>query len=174
MRYIVLVAISLLSVLLTGGVFAQLPIIGANLDIVLAAMIAMEAAEGGITPVIYFSVASISLDVLIGSTIGMYSFPCAVAGIAAYFVFTKFKGMKFTTILAVGGGAWVIKEILMSIMTLFMGYSFDFTSILVRSILPGIPLQAAITFGIYCLMALLYRRPFMHPLPPPRSSDTVL
>ena len=75
MRYLILVAMSVISAALTGGVFTQVAIVNANPDIVMCAMIAMVLAEGGVTPVIYFTVASISLDVLIGSAIGMYSLP---------------------------------------------------------------------------------------------------
>ena len=86
MRYLILVAMSVISAALTGGVFTQVTIVNANPGHRHVCDDCYGVAEGGVTPVIYFTVASVSLDVLIGSAIGMYSLPCILVGLTVYFI----------------------------------------------------------------------------------------
>lgn len=171
MRYLILVAMSVISAALTGGVFTQVTIVNANPDIVMCAMIAMVLAEGGVTPVIYFTVASVSLDVLIGSAIGMYSLPCILVGLTVYFIAARSSRPHYIAAAIAGAAGWAARELLLSLFTVFMGYTYNFGHIILTSLLPGLPVAAAITFAIYCGMVPLYKKPFMRPLQAPGAPD---
>ncbi|PWM37024.1 MAG: hypothetical protein DBX46_03855, partial [Clostridiales bacterium] len=62
-------------------------------------------------------------------------------------------------------------ELLLSLFTVFMGYTYNFGHIVLTSLLPGLPVAAAITFAIYCGMVPLYKKPFMRPLQAPGAPD---
>lgn len=162
MRYVVMIAIALLSALITGGVSPQLPILGAEPDILLIAMLAMELREKTLTPVIVCSVSAIFIDAFYAHAIGYYAFPYAVTGVLVYAVSRK-KKMPFYIPSAVCAAGWLVKDVLSAVVAFFLGNSFDFVYIFVHSTLPGMLVNAVLMFPAYLLIMLLYKNNFMTP-----------
>ncbi len=163
MRYLVMIAIALLCALITGGVSPQLTLIGAEADLVIVFMLAMELEERTVTPVIVFSVAAIFMDAFYAGAIGYYSFPYLVTGLLVYAVFAKKSVNAFFGPPLICAGAYIAKEIITGIIAFFLGNTFDFFYILVHFVLPGAALNAVLIFPAYLIMRLLYKPSFMAP-----------
>lgn len=162
MRYIVIIAIALLSALITGGVSPQLPIFGAEPDILLVAMLAMQLREKTLTPVIVCSVSAIFIDAFYAHAIGYYSLPYAVVGVIVFAIFRKRRMFIYAPSL-ICAAAWLVKDVLSAVIAFFLGNSFDFSYIFVHSTLPGMLVNAVLIFPAYLLMLLLYKNNFMVP-----------
>lgn len=163
MRYIIMILIALISAVITGGVSPQARIFGAEPDVLLAVMLAMELREKTVTPVIVFSVAAIFMDAFYAPAIGYYSFPYAAAGLLVYAVFAKKRINKFYGPAAICAAAWLFKDCLSAAVSFLMGNSFDFFHIFLTGTLPGMPVNAVIIFPVYLIMNALYKNGFMAP-----------
>ena len=62
MRYLALLGISCISMILTACISPAIPILGAQLDFLLAAMVCMVLLERTMTPVFYIAGAAIWMD----------------------------------------------------------------------------------------------------------------
>ncbi len=163
MRYVVMIGIALFAALITGGVSPQIPILGAEPDIVLVAMLAMELREKTATPIIVFSVAAVFIDAFYAPALGYYSCPYAVVGLIVFAIFAKKRINRFYGPAAICAAAWFVKDILSAILSFFLGNSFDFFHIFVNSTLPGMLVNAVLIFPVYLLFDMLYRHSFMTP-----------
>ena len=163
MRYVVLVAVSLLGAMVTGGVSPQLTILGAEPDLLLIIMLALMMREGTVTPVLVCSVAAIFMDVFYGLAIGYYSFAYLLTGLVTYAVVRKMSVSKILVSSLVCAGAWVFKELFMALETFLLGNLFDFFYILVHSTLPGILVNGILMLPIYLFFHWFCGFNFMRP-----------
>ena len=86
MRYVVLFVMAMLSVILQCSVFTTMPLFGVQLDLVLLLMAGLIMAEKTMTPLYYFVLCALYMDVLFAEAIGYYTLPYAVAGLFVYLV----------------------------------------------------------------------------------------
>lgn len=163
MRYVVLVLIALLGALITGGVSPQLPILGAEPDLMLIFMLALMMREGTVTPVLVCSVAAIFMDVFYGPAIGYYSFAYLLTGLITYAFVRKMTIPRVIVPSAVCAAAWVFKELFMALETFLLGNLFDFFYIFLHSTLPGIIVHALLMLLIYLFFDWFCSFNFMRP-----------
>ena len=163
MRYIVLVAIALLGAFITGGVAPQLPILGAEPDLMLILMLALTLREHTVTPVLVCSVAAIFMDVFFAPALGYYSFPYLLIGAVVFLVTRNMQVPRVVVPSVICAAAWVLKELFTALLTFLMGHVFDFWYIFLHSTLPGVLVCAVLMFPIYLLINWLCGFNFMRP-----------
>ena len=164
MRYVVLFVMAMLSVILQCSVFTTMPLFGVQLDLVLLLMAGLIMAEKTMTPLYYFVLCVLYMDVLFAEAIGYYTLPYAVAGLFVYLVARR-VGSQFKLWLAplLTGLAWIVKELVGAFIAACFGYRFDFLSIFLSNTLLGALIMAALGFLVYLLMRKLCSANFMRP-----------
>ncbi len=165
MRYIVIAAISLVSVLFSGSVFTNLNLFGIEPDLMLAAMTAMVMLEKSLTPVFYMSSAAFLLDTFFSHAIGFYVLQYLVTGIVLY-IFGAKKNLGILGVALTGGVLWVVRDIVGFLLCVLIENPVAFGKRLWSSTLPGAFIAVLLTFVLYFLVEKLYERRFMWPVPP--------
>ena len=163
MRYVVLVITALLGALITGGVSPQLPILGTEPDLLLIFMLALTMCECTITPVLVCSVAAIFMDFFYAQAIGYYSFPYLLTGCLVFALVRNMRIPRIGVPSLFCGAAWLIKDLLMALLTFLLGNTFDFWYIFLHSTLTGVFVNALLMLPIYLFFSWLCSYNFMRP-----------
>ena len=166
MRYVVLLLTSLICFFFNSAVLPQAAIFGIQMDIMLAAMVCMVMLERTMTPVFYMTGCAVIMDCLFATAIGYYSLPYLLIGLLLYLVMWKWGSgnVKWYAVPILGGGAWLIKEILSALFSVLLGVSVDLGRTFLSHSVPVILLAALLTSLLYLLFARLYRYNFLRPL----------
>lgn len=164
MRYVVMFALAIVSVILQCSLCTAIPLFGVQIDLVLLLMAGMIMAEKTLTPLYYFVLCALYMDVLFAEAIGYYTLPYAVAGMFVYAISAKVTGKSMILAAPILVAlAWIVKELLSAFIAVCSGYRFDFLSIFLSNTLLGALMLAGLGVVIYLLMKKLCSAGFMRP-----------
>lgn len=164
MRYVTLFVAGILAVILQCSVFTSMPLFGVQIDIVLLLMGGLIMAEKTLTPLYYFVLCALYMDILFAESIGYYTLPYAVAGMVIYVISVKADGQAMFWVAPILMAiAWIIKELMGAFIAVCSGYQFDFLNIFLSNTLLGALIMAALGFLAYVLLRKLCAANFMRP-----------
>ncbi|MEG0257434.1 MAG: rod shape-determining protein MreD [Christensenella sp.] len=172
MRYVVLVAMSILGTILSGSVFSNINLWGLQIDIVLIMILALVLTEKTAMPVIFAAVTGLLMDITYSTVLGMYAVSYTVAAAVAFMVLRKTEKQTILHLFFVGVGGYIIKESVMAFIVFAQGArNFDFFAILARYILPSAALCGGLLILAYFLISRLYKNAWMRPRTSGRYMD---
>ena len=163
MRYLALLGISCISMILTACISPAIPILGAQLDFLLAAMICMVLLERTMTPVFYIAGAAIWMDAFFAKAAGFYILQYLLSGLCVY-LFARKRNVSIAEIVCVAAAAWVLRELLGVNFCFLMDAPIGLGNRISHSILPGLLPQILLILGTYYGMGKLYRHRFIWPV----------
>jgi len=131
--------------------------------VMLIFMVCMILAEQSLTPMFYTAFFALISDAVFTSSIGYYSVPYTLAGLLIYLLTYKRKVNIFVTPALCVALAWVVKDVLMGVITLFMGYDFSFWQTLLDRTLMEMLINAVLAFVLYFVFHWLYQFSFIRP-----------
>ncbi|MBR3304446.1 MAG: rod shape-determining protein MreD [Christensenellaceae bacterium] len=163
MRYVIIILLILICTMLTCGVLVQFPVLEAQADLLLIALVMMTAFEKRLSPVLFVAAGGLIIDSLFARGLGFYTVPYLVSGILLY---AFFAGRNYNNALitaAASGVIWFIKEIISIILCILMGYRIGILNRILTVSLPGIAVEAVLGLISYLPYKWLYSFAFMQP-----------
>ena len=164
MRYIMLLAVAVVNLILTGTVFVNLNIAGIAPDILICSMVAIAVMEKNMTAAIIGGACGIVLDIMFIGIIGSYAIPLFVTGAVLYFASRHVRftdGVLIPFLFALG--AYFIKEMVSALIVYMLGYGFSLPFMMVRYILPNMIATGVFMFIVHAIFKRIYRVPAMRP-----------
>ena len=163
MRYLTLFGISVVSMILTACISPNMPIFGAQIDYILAFMLAMVMMEKTMTPVFYCSGVAVFMDAFFSKAFGFYILQYLLTGLMIY-CFIRKKNIKFGGIIGLAAVSWMIREWIGVILCFFMDAPVGLGLRIIHSILPGAVPQILVSMLVYYLIKKLYCHRFIWPV----------
>lgn len=167
MRYIVLAAVVIISLIFTGAVFPNINIAELAPDLIVCSMASIAVLEKRMTSAVIGFVCGLTLDLLFSGAIGYYTLPYLITGAVLYATVRRISYFdKFLIPMGVAAGAYLLREMISALLTYMLGYGFSLWHMLVRYILPEMLITAAFMLPVHLLMARIYRSPSVRPQNP--------
>lgn len=163
MRYVLFVLLGIASIVLPGSVFNFANIGGIIPDILLVTALSIVFLEKTGAGIVYAASAGILYDVMFSSYIGLNAFAYVLVAAVAYAILRSMARAKPLYLAIAGFCAYVAKEFILAFVIFLLGGNYDFLYMLVRYILPGALVAAALMIPIYYLIRLFYIMNWMTP-----------
>lgn len=167
MRYVVLIAMGILSALLSGTAFStsfDVAGLGIQIDLVMLFTLGLVLVEKNIAPIVFAALTGLLMDILFSTTLGIYALSYTVAAAAASVAVHRLEKFNFLHIFAVGMGGYIVKELMMALIVFAQGArQFEMGTILLKDTLPSAAVCGALLLLVYLLISLLYRNAWMRP-----------
>lgn len=161
MRIVVLAVLGLGTALFAGSWAQVLQIAGIPVDIVLLVVVAIALIDTSTTPVVFAAYVGILVDAAYSTVVGCGALACTATAAVIFFIAQKADRINLLMVLLAGGGAYLLKNAVMAIIIYAKGIEALSFQILIRSILPGAGISAALIIPTYWLMSRLMHARFM-------------
>lgn len=163
MRYVVLVAMSLLGTLFSGSVFSVFTINGIQIDIVFLLVMSLVLVEKSAMPVVFAAVTGLLMDIMYARELGIYALSYAIAAAVGSILLRKVEKFNFLHLFAIGAVGYIFKEVVTAFIVFVQGARFNFPLLFGVEILPAAAVNGALLLVAYLLIARLYRNAWMRP-----------
>lgn len=168
MRYLILAAAGVVSLIFTGAVFPVINIADIAPDFIICVITSVAVLEKSMTGAVIGLVCGLILDLLFSGVIGLFALPYLVTGAVLYFVMQRMNYMDpvlLPTLFAMG--AYLLKELVSALLAYMIGQLFSLGHMLVRFMLPE-----ALATGIFMLLIhFIFRRIYGSPSMKPAHSE---
>jgi len=155
MRYVMLFITGVICLIFTGAVFPNLNIYGIAPDIIICCITSIAVLDKTMAGAGLGLVCGLMLDLIFTGAIGAFALPYMIVGAALYFAVRPMRYINAVlTPAALTVGAYLIKELISTVIIYTMNIQFSFGHMLVRYILP----EALATGILMLLVHLIFRR----------------
>lgn len=161
MKLLVMGALILLNVILSGSVFSQIHMFGVTPDILICFTASIVAIEKRVNGVVFAMAGGLLMDIAYGPSIGFYTLQYFIAAITMYYFASRMYTSNFyaASLLAMVG--IMVKEVIAMMIVFFMGRPFGVLYVLVRYAIPAALTMGALTLLTELIMKWLYKFKFM-------------
>ena len=167
MRYVILFIITLINVVFTAAVFTKINIAGIAPDLIICTIASIAIIEKSMTGAFIGLICGLALDLFMGA-IGFYALPYFVSGALLFFVRRHITYIdRFLVPALLATGAYVVKELILALLSYMMNLQFSFSYKLVRYILPEAILTGLVMLLVHLIFMKLYKSSSIRP----RSAD---
>lgn len=166
MRYVVLVAMSVLGTILSGTLFGTIELwgLGLQIDIVFLIVMSLVLVEKSVMPIVFAAVTGLLMDMTYSTQLGMYALSYTAAAAVGLFVFRKMEKFNLLHLFTIGAVGYIFKELMMAFIVFSQGArDINLGMIMVKGILPSAALNGALLLVAYLLVSRLYRNAWMRP-----------
>jgi len=163
LRIILFALLGVFSLVLTGSVFSVANIAGIVPDLLLLISLSVVFLEKTPAGIIFAGIGGIVYDIMFSYNIGIYALSYVLTAAIAYAVLRNMNRVRPIILAGVGFGAYIAREMIMAGMAAALGYEYNLLYMLVRFILPGALMTAALLIPAYYLIRILYLRNWMTP-----------
>ena len=164
MRYLILSAIAIINLILTGAVFPNINIAGIHPDVIICTMASIVIMEKSMMGAIVGLVCGLALDIMFSGAIGFYTIPLFLTGSLLYFAVSRFQFFnKFLLPGIFAMGAYLVKELFCAIIVYMLGIRFSLGHMFVRYILMEALITGVFMLLIHMLLRRLYRTSSLKP-----------
>ena len=157
MRYLILLAITVVNSIFANTVFLNINIAGLSPDIIVCTIASITILDESMIGAWIGLICGLSMDLFIG-VIGFNALPYFLTGAAAYFV-RKNVGYvdKLLLPLAFVSGAYVLRKGLSALLVYMLDKQFSLWQMFIRYILPEAILTAMLMLIVHFIMRYIYR-----------------
>ncbi len=164
MRYIMLAAVAVINLILTGTVFVNLNIAGIAPDILICCMVSIALMEKNMTSAILGGICGLTLDIMFIGIIGSYTIPLFITGAVLYFASRQMRYVDSILVpFLFAMGSYFIKELITALIVYMLGKSFSLPFMMVRYILPEMIATGVFMLLVHLIFRRIYRSPTMRP-----------
>lgn len=164
MRYIMLAAVAVINLMLTGTVFVNLNIAGIAPDILICSMVSIALMEKNMTSAVIGGICGLMLDIMFFGVIGAYTIPLFITGAALYFASRQMRYVDNILVpFLFSMGAYFLKEMITALIVYMLGSSFSLPFMMVRYILPETLVTGVFMLLVHAIFKRIYRSPTMRP-----------
>ncbi len=146
----------LLCMHLDSAVFARINIVDIRPDAMLAAVVSFGVLQGSMFGAVVGVIGGLVMDVLFGTSVGLYGALYLIAGMNAGFFYKKFYADNLIVPAAAAAVAGFSKDMVLAVIRALGGAQFPFVGIVIRYILPS-----AILTGVLCALIHLALKPLL-------------
>ncbi|MEG0835246.1 MAG: rod shape-determining protein MreD [Christensenellaceae bacterium] len=167
MRYVFLVLLGAGSVILSGSLMSGLNIAGIQVDLVLMIILSLALLEKTSMPIIFAAAAGLLMDILFSTVLGVYAIGYTAVALLVCAFFKNSSKFNILFLFIVGAGGYIIKELITALIVFILnigsGTSFNLFSMMTGYILPAALLNGALMFVVYFIMSKIYSNNWMRP-----------
>lgn len=164
MRYLMLFAVAVINLILTGTVFVNLNIAGVSPDVLICTLSAIALLEKRMTGAVIGLVCGITLDIMFSGIIGLYAIPYFAVGAAAYFAAIRLQYVdNYLVPCCFAAIAFACKDLISAMLAYMLGTQIAFWHMMLRFTLPGMLLTGTFMLLVHMIFRRLYRSGSVRP-----------
>ncbi len=161
MRYLILLAVTVIDLILNNTVFPNINIVGISPDIIICTIASITILESSMTGAWIGLICGLFIDLYSG-VFGFYALAYFLTGALAYFIRKRiFYVDKIIMPFAFAAGAYILKEAVLMLLAYMLDKQFSLSHMLLRYILPQAAFTAVFMLLVYLIFIRIYRLPPM-------------
>lgn len=160
-RLLTLAGLGLGLSMLAGSWAELLQIAGVPVDIIILAAVALALIDESTTPILFAVYCGLLVDLAYSTIVGLGALATTAAVAAVFFLIRRADHINVLIVMAAGGGAYLIKNLILAIFITASGTAAVGGGVFMHMVLPGTGLAAALVIPAYWLMTRLMRLRFM-------------
>lgn len=164
MRYLMLFAVTVINLILTGTVFVNINIAGVSPDVLICTISAIALLEKRMTGAVIGLVCGLVLDLMFSGAIGLYAIPYFAIGAFAYFASIHLQYIdNYLVPCCFAAIAYLCKDVISALLTYMLGTRIAFWHMMIRYTLPGMLLTGVFMLLAYVIFRRIYRTGSVRP-----------
>lgn len=162
MRTLVFIALGAGSALLSGSWAQVLQVAGVPVDLVLLVFVCLGLIDRSVAPVVFAACTGLFVDIAYSTVIGCSALADTVTAALIFFMAQRADRINLLMVVGAGGAAYLIKNLIIALILYAKGISgLHVGPLMLRYVLPGALLSAALIIPAYALLLRLMRCRFM-------------
>lgn len=161
MRYLLLLAVSVVNLIFANAIFPNINIAGIAPDIIICTMVSIAILENSMTGAWIGLICGLATDLYAG-IIGFYAIPYFITGALIYFIRKNINYFdRFFMPFSFAAGAYLLKEAINALLAYMLNKDFSLSYMFVRYFLPEAAVTGFFMLLVHYFMVKLYRLNYM-------------